>query len=335
MQLILSGNPNLNSIQNVVYLANEYFDQCIEKVHFIDNEHTLRDREGGKIEAERNNFVRECISGVQVTSTQISLSKKHLRIPQILSRELEIYSRNEIIVDLTNGTKSISSVLYASASLSKIPHLFFLSIDREKRSEPPESLQEDEYTVDTLPALENIGEIGKYSYFEIVYYLERITNLTSEVDNSVLTDEYLIRSMEDELQRAVRSYFREEYANCIQKIGQVMESLSWELANAIRNEAKGSITNSVDTGFSETNTWIRTEFCDKLRGKLDSGEDLKDYEDRLCDLANVDKILETVRVYRNVSSHGNSILRGGEEAKLIMSNAMYVLEIVNESSILS
>lgn len=67
VQLILSGNPNLDAIRNVVHFASREFDKSIEKVHFIDNEHSLQDGEGGTVEAERNGFVRECIPGVQVT----------------------------------------------------------------------------------------------------------------------------------------------------------------------------------------------------------------------------------------------------------------------------
>lgn len=333
MQLILSGNPNLDSIRSVVYFANEEFEKSIKKVHFLDNEESLRNEEGESIEAERNEFVRECIPDVRVTSTLISRSNMHLKIPQILSKELEVYDRDDIVVDLTNGTKSISSVLYASASLSKIPNLFFLSITPDKRSDPPQSLDDENYDVEDLPALENIGEIGKYSYFEIIYYLERTVELTSEIDRTSLTDDYLKRGMEAELQRGVRNYFREEYAQCIQKIGQVMEALSAELADGIRNKAQGAIQNGADTGFYSTNSWLRSNFCQELRGKLKDDTELEGYEDDLSDLANVDKILETIRVYRNMSSHGTNLLRGEEEAKLIMSNSMYVLKAIKKSGI--
>lgn len=326
-QLILSGNPNLDTVRGAVYFANQEFEGEIERVHFLDTDTSLR-KDGNTIEGERNDLVRKYIPDAQLVSTRISFSDMHLSIPRILSQELKLYERDQIIVDLTNGTKSISSVLYASASLSKISRLFFLNTSPDKRDLPPEDLESEDYSTKILPALENIGEIGKYSYFEIVYYLERVGELSAKFEETSLDDDYLEQGMVSDLQQAVRSYFRGDYSQCIQKVGQIMEAFSGVIVNNIRNKAKGDIKTSAKQGFKGKTDWLRANFCEELRGKLASSSGLKEYEQSLKELANIDVILETIRVHRNMSSHGYSILRGEEEAKVVVTNALYLLGLI-------
>jgi hypothetical protein len=127
MILILSGNPNLGTIRNVIYFVNNYFDQQINKICFVDSNETLNDREGKSLESERNNIVRRYIgSKIAIESQVIEKNDLHIDIPKMLSNHLKIYGEDNIVIDLTNGTKYISNVLYASASLSKIKNLFFL-----------------------------------------------------------------------------------------------------------------------------------------------------------------------------------------------------------------
>lgn len=80
MILILSGNPNLKTIQNVIYFVNNYFNQKIDKVCFIDSGETLKDREGKSIESERNNTVRHYIGSKVVIESQIIEKMNYTRI---------------------------------------------------------------------------------------------------------------------------------------------------------------------------------------------------------------------------------------------------------------
>jgi len=134
MELIISGNPNLRTIQSVIYLAYLHYNGQIEKVYFIDSEGSLYDKDGNSLEGQRNEIARKYIkSDVKIESRFVKKEDLHQEIPRLLSEQLKTYAKDQIVVDLTNGTKYISNILYASASLSKIRNLFFVFIPSDKR----------------------------------------------------------------------------------------------------------------------------------------------------------------------------------------------------------
>jgi len=124
MQLIISGNPNLGAIRNVIYLASKHYQGKIRKVLFIDNETSLQ-KDGLSVEGQRNEMVRSYIEDVTIESIPVKRENLHEKIPKLLSEKLQVYKRSEIVIDLTNGDKFITSALYASGSLSQIDNLFF------------------------------------------------------------------------------------------------------------------------------------------------------------------------------------------------------------------
>ncbi len=332
MQLILSGNPNLRTVDSVVYFASATFSEPIDKVHFLDTAATLY-RDGQSIEGERNDLVRRHLRSASIVTSLIDPEDIHLAIPRIMSEELRAWGKDRIIVDLTNGTKSISNVLYASASLSKISNLFFLSVSRERHRAAPHELKEGEYQVTLLPALDNIGAIGAHSFFEIVYYLDKVNDIVASYNSLSLENEALESGMTTLFRGAVQAYFRGEYAQSIQGVGQLAEGLADALANRIDNAAQASITAKRGRGFAATITWLRSYFCEPLRGKLARDETLEAHEQSLKLLVNVYSILELIRVYRNFSSHAYDMLRGPDEAKLVLSNAFYLFELVHRSNV--
>ena len=101
----------------------------------------------------------------------------HMDIPRVLSGKLNLFSEDQIVVDLTNGHKYISSILYASASLSEIVQLFWLTVDRDKQNVAPEKLKESDYLIKVFPSIENLESIEKYTYFEITCYRETTQKL--------------------------------------------------------------------------------------------------------------------------------------------------------------
>ncbi|MDI9395017.1 MAG: hypothetical protein QM426_06225, partial [Euryarchaeota archaeon] len=131
MELIMSGNPNLSTIIGVTYLANKKYrneNKKIEKVLFIDTAESLYDTKKEKrVEPRRSEFIKKCICrSVSIEAIELEIEGFHQSIPKHISEQLKLYPRSEIIVDLTNGTKYVSSILYASASMAKIENLFFL-----------------------------------------------------------------------------------------------------------------------------------------------------------------------------------------------------------------
>ena len=330
MQLIISGNPNIGTIRNVIYFANKHYEGMIKKVLFIDNESSLYNN-GVSIESDRNEVVRNYIKNVSIESKVIEKSIFHDEIPKLLSDQLRLYNNDEIIVDLTNGNKFISSVLYASASLSRIKNLFFLFVSFDKLGKKPEELNSGDYNIDVISPLNNMESIGKYTYFEIVYYKEKIDNIINNFSGVKFNSSFLNNMFESQINASISNYFLEKYSECVSNIGQLIEEITIELCMRIKTIAKGKIKNKPSKSFDEAITWLRTNFCDPLRGKRN--KELSDFEEKLKNMQNIDKIIDMVRVYRNLSSHPYEVLRGREDASLSLNNSIYILNLLDDSGV--
>jgi len=333
MELIISGNPRLETIRGVIYFAHLRYNQKIEKVYFVDSEGSLSDRDGNSLEGKRNEIVRKYIKeDVKIESRLIKKEDIHQEIPRLLSEQLRIYDKDQIIVDLTNGTKYISSILYASASLSKIGNLFFLFVPKEKQNELPEDLNEDDYIIDVISPLEGFESIGKHAYFEIIYYKDRAEVAISSFRNVHFRESFLKNNFELGINSAIDNYFLGKYPETIGTLGQIIESVSLEICPKIEQLAKGKITAKSPKDFNDSISWLRLHFCDPIRGKRN--KKLADYEEKLKLLQNIDKIIDFVRVYRNLSSHPYPFLRGQEEARMILNTTFYLFTLIRDSGVL-
>jgi len=333
MELIIPGNPNLRTIQSVIYFAHLHYNQRIEKVYFIDSEGSFSDSKGNSLEGQRNEIVRKYIKkDVKIESRLLKKEVLHHEIPRVLSEQLRIYDKDQIVVDLTNGTKYISNILYASASLSKITNLFFLFVPREKQNELPENLNECDYIIDVISPLEGLESIGNHAYFEIIYYKDKAEAAINSFRSISFRENFLQNNFEFEINSAVDNYFLGRYPETIRGLGQIVESFSLELCPKIKQRAKGKITAKSPTNFNDSISWLCSNFCNPIRGKINKGID--DYEKELKLLQNIDKIIDFVRVYRNLSSHPYTFLRGQEEARMILNTTFYLLTLIKDSGVL-
>jgi len=333
MELIISGNPNLRTIQSVIYLAYLHYNGQIEKVYFIDSEGSLYDKDGNSLEGQRNEIARKYIkSDVKIESRFVKKEDLHQEIPRLLSEQLKTYAKDQIVVDLTNGTKYISNILYASASLSKIRNLFFVFIPSDKQYELPENLNKDDYTIDVISPLESLESIGKHAYFEIIYYKDKAEAAITSFKGVRFRESFLKNNFDFGINSVIDNYFLGKYPETIGVLGQILESFSLEICPKIKQLAKGKITAKSPTDFNDSISWLRSNFCDPIRGKRN--KNLDDYEEKLKLLQNIDKIIDFARVYRNLSSHPYPFLRGQEEARMILNTTFYLLTLIRDSGVL-
>ena len=90
MILIIAGNPNIYNIRNVVYFSNKYYDNKIERIHFIDTEASIIN-EGESIEGKRNSKIRQYLPKVSIESSVHEKEELHIDIPRILSEKLKVF----------------------------------------------------------------------------------------------------------------------------------------------------------------------------------------------------------------------------------------------------
>jgi hypothetical protein len=361
IELIMSGNPNLNTIKSVTYFANRKYsneNKKIEKVFFIDTSNSLHDKKNEDIELKRIEFVRNCIEeSIYIQSKKIDVNEFHKIIPKIISDQLKSYSKNDIIVDLTNGNKYISGTLYASASMSKIKNLFFLSIPYNITEELNDSKYEDtvelikrleqiydEKYISIYSPLEGIENLEKYNHFEIVYYEEEAKRLSNTFKDFCLND-YFKETFESNLTAATDTYFNGRYGDTIRSLGVIVEHLDKEISeklttledsnlneNPSENKSAGSTKKPKNNSESPV-----PRFCNGINNKIRKNQSLNDVEEELQSLRGLDCIIKLIRFYRNDNSHSNLIIQtpqnNKEEAKLVLNNTFYLLDSLSKSSI--
>src|SRR5690554_3862286 len=131
MQLILSGNTDMNVIRHVIYFVQKQYENSVRRVLFIDTRETLYQNESS-LESERNDIVRRYIEEVTIETSMTTRAKLHIDIPRLISERLEVHESDDLIIDMTTGETYTSNILYATASLSKIRNLFFLYMNEDQ-----------------------------------------------------------------------------------------------------------------------------------------------------------------------------------------------------------
>ncbi|WP_225885396.1 hypothetical protein [Leptolyngbya sp. KIOST-1] len=173
-------------------------------------------------------------------------------------------------------------------------------MNRDKFNTPPEELSDNDYRIDVISPLSNLESIGKYTFFEIFYYKEKISELTAKFSDVEFKSSFLRNQLKLQLESCIDSYFLEQYPDAIAKISQIIEEISLEIPDQIKQIAAGEIKEKTSLKtLDDSIKWLRSYFCEPLRGKRNKS--LSEYEQQLKELQTCDKLMDLVRVHRNIS----------------------------------
>lgn len=314
MELITAGNPNIGTLASVLHIVPIHYGKPLTKILFIDTEGSGQDESGEPIDAARNSLVRQAAgSRVQIAQQYIPRKELATEIPGVLSCELQTRSSDEIVIDLTNGSKSISSLLYAAGSLLQVRRLFFLTVVPAARSKKPSEYSTSDYWVEDIDPLQNIRALGRHGFFDLIYYRDAIASLVSGLHDGLRISSDSV--VEQNLIRAVEDYFKGNYLGCTSVSGQLAEELVLLLCEKVKNRLKGAITRKMPTNFADATIFLTHEFCEPLRSALRDSLPLNELQNDFAAFRNADKLLEYLRVLRNDAAHPRSIAITKDEAK--------------------
>ena len=303
MELITSGNPNLETIKTVLAIVSREYKDRVDKVLFIDNEYSIKDINGNSIEGERNNIVRAIFGkNIKIESVLIDLRDIHTEIPKILCDQLKNYSKSEIIVDITNGNKYISSILYASASLIKVDNIISIIKGNDNK-----------YILNKFKPIDNIDALGKYAYFEIIYYSDLINiYIDKYYRKNIVNTGFLRTKFRNLMGEVLEHYFSGKYEATIYSIGRITEALLHNICTRYNLP--------IPQNRLGINTYIGT-----LRKALNDNTIPKESADII---RNITQIAEIIRNYRNPSVHPNSKPIIKIDSKFILDIFLYLLHLI-------
>ncbi len=325
MELITAGNPNLGTLASVLSVVPRHYSRHIAKVFFLDTDNSDRDASGNSLEVERNELVRK-YAGPNVQLAQQNIEKRLLSVvlPELLSGELKLRDREEIVIDLTNGTKAMSALLYAAGSLLQVKQLFFLTVKPLARQKKPEQYESTDYWVELIDPLQNIRELGKHGFFDLIYYRETINSILKNLPKGFHSFSSI--ELEQTLLRAIEEFFKNDFKGSTTNAGRIGESISMYICEKIKNEHKGKIKRKKPYDFNDSIIFLNQEICENIRVKLRDDEELTSIEKRWLPLRNADKILDYIRVLRNEASHPRRYEFARGEAKAVIDGVLGLLE---------
>ena len=327
MQLLIPGNPNLETLKSVLVVSQRHYAARARKILLLDNEKSMFGAGGRDLRLERSELIGRCTDpGTVLTSVTVSTDNLSTRLPELIATELSSGTNGPLVIDLTNGHKSVTALLYAAGSLLKVDRLFYLSVRENARGRDPVDFQPDDYSVEILDRIGNMKELSRRGFFDLVYYRDFVDELRASFTDTRAIAFSAIPAALQEIDEGVREYFHEHFVSSILHCGRAVETIAFELCKSWKSGHRGSITRSEPRQFSEAIAFLRIELCEWLRSSQLSLLPPNDWRLAWVRLRNVDSLLEIVRVRRNDAAHAHPHSLGAADAKLVIDSTITLFD---------
>lgn len=323
--LIIAGSTNVDNMANVFYVANKYFGK-IKRIFILDTPEALKEIK------KRTKYIHEIIGGdAIVISRTVKDEEVQKIVPQIVSEALsstEGDAEENVVVDLTNGKRRVTTVLYAAASLSKIQNIFYLFVPPQNWAKRYYELTESDYEIQKYEPLTEVSELEQSSYFELIFYKDEMNNLWRKYE---VIPKHVTSKYKELLWHSIHDYFMKRYKGSIEMCGEICENLALRAYQFLKKHKKlKSDKEQIDFAFYITR--IRADVLNPLRGKLGGKKDIDQFEKEMCKLICFDNLLESMRVYRNYTHHlTNHVSFKKRDAKLVLDATILLLNQVSEN----
>ena len=279
-ELNKNKNDNIININYHMYIVDtkESYSKMEEEIHKI-----------------RNIFGEDAIITEVVLDD--NLGNTYDQLTEIVKIAIRIHGKDSVIVDLTNGQKIYSAVLYAVSSLIGIDSIYQL-IKNDNGG----------YEYKKIPKFNKILELPKIGKFEILYYMEELEKIFNDIfdrlnnknpkDKDASVDGSFIEYCYNRIKDGILKYFETIIHEEDDYQSSITETTKWvEGAIYIVHEF---VTSRCGCNFSSS----------KTAGKIENIERcIKHDNNRKCpkDLRGIPHILEYLWQYRNIVSHHSTI----------------------------
>lgn len=321
LALIVPGNPNLETLASVLVIVQKHFSSPLDSVFLIDTDGSTTGKNGESLESQRNELIRR-LTHTHVLIAQRSFAAETLAmaIPRAVSEELSRVPPERVVVDLTNGTKTMSSLLYATASLLQLERLFFLTVLPSGRSKKAERLEDEDYRVDVLHPLQDINALKPFALFELVYYRQEMTELVTQLNERFADKTERMGTIARAVDDAVGKYFQGDVRGAANSAGLAGESLAQLVIALAERKSKGALLQKAEKGAhaDRVNT-IQSRLEVPMRTGLKDEDTLVGPLRELLPLRYVGGYLSVLHQIRNDTAHPRALVSiERDEARLAL-----------------
>jgi len=309
------GNINLHTVELVAKAVRESEPQLvIHKLVIFDSLESEK-LQNEQIEIYRRyfgNFIRE---GVKINNDG-SIDTSML---------FYVFANDEEkIVDLSNGQKSTSSLLFMAANLCRIDRIYYLML----KGTPKEvMLSGRDYDYIKMRKVDCVGKLAKISYFDLIYYNDEMQKLFSESERKLNGP---LKVIYEGLSSGIKEFFsgtdfRSVVANVTIGNEKIINSL---IAFLQYNEdcRRYCQENNIFITVNKDPVGILTYFSRKY---VKNGT-----KKEILALTTVPNLVASLREYRNISAHysENDIELTEDQGRIVINLCIEVIKCIHTNA---
>lgn len=309
------GNVNLHTVELVAKAVRESEPQImIHKLVIFDSPESEK-LQNEQIEIYRRyfgNFIRE---GIRINNDG-SIDTSML---------FYVFANDEEkIVDLSNGQKSTSSLLFMAANLCRIDRIYYLML----KGRPKEvMLSGRDYDYIKMRKVDCVGKLAKISYFDLIYYNDEMQKLFSESERKLNGP---LKVIYEGLNSGIKEFFsgtdfRSVVANATIGNEKIINSL---IAFLQYDEdcKQYCLENNIFITANRDPVGILTYFSRKY---VKNGT-----KQEILSLTTVPNLVASLREYRNISAHysENDIELTEDQGRIVINLCIEVIKCIHANS---
>lgn len=260
-------------------------------------------------------------------------------IPEIIMSAInETGDQDQIVLDLTNGTKEITGTLYTAGTICGIEKMIYIQVKRDQDGKfyhlNEEKDKTDLYDLTTFKALDDIQILASMNGMEFIMYKKKIDELRNRKNTDFFND-LCVR-----LDNAVGYYFdgsESGIPQAIQNIGIMNEHLMRAVIRSFepiwRENEKDQNRRLKPNVLRESQEWYLNQEQSVREGKLKDTKKWEDYNMLFRTAPNFCNYFYMEKVYRNMVSHGLKQELKKEDAKAAITIMFRMIDGLLESSL--
>jgi len=303
--LIIPSNLNLMSFENIIIAYQDHYSEFNSILILNTNESLKQDIN------LRNEIIRN-VFGIEIEIREKIISNEtNLKITEVINNSLRQYNNDHIVIDLTNGTKELSSLLYMASSLSKIHNINYVIVQKNESGKFYElkkiktEILKNYYQIKYFEPLQDLNSLGRWNFFDLLFYKEKISNIFQTYPSNM---EHIIEVWEIQFNKGLELYFdgEEKYDEALRTFGVLLEDITKNLYHILKTKSEY---------INKPVSFVFDDYFKKIRQKHKQKEIFNDYRD--INFA-TDYFMNIIREYRNNSSHSIKIKFKEEDLQTVI-----------------
>lgn len=316
------GNTNLNTVKLVAKAVSE---KCLEEGGKGFNKivlfNTKESHEDGMLQKQMDIY-REYMKSARFE--EIMVNEDGMIEGRAFSAVFD--EPGEKFVDLTNGPKTTTALLYLAASLISIENIYFLSLKVHHQELPKDPILGQHYDYIKLSRFGDLSGLAKISYFDLIYYIDEVNAIFSQINES-----FLLRTKES-LLKAISTFFTgDSYRSAVSDATTFVEvtiNYFLDFLNRYKLSAEYARENNIILN-KQRDPLGAVSYFYRLYSEYDGTDN------NIMSLITLPGLLSALRNYRNIAAHSGNIAHrfNEEEARIVLNMSIEALRRMSSNEL--